>query len=45
MITDDEWDLLIDLTEVLSIFADATTELSRSNYVTSSLHKDVNRNN
>ena len=37
MITDDEWDLLVDLTEVLSIFADATTELSGSNYVTSSL--------
>ena len=37
MITDDEWDLLVDLTEVLSIFADATTELGGSNYVTSSL--------
>src|SRR5947199_7115934 len=38
MITDDEWDLLVDLTEVLSIFADVTTELGGSNYVTSSLH-------
>ena len=37
MITDDEWDLLVDLTEVLSIFADVTTELGGSNYVTSSL--------
>jgi len=37
MITDDEWDLLIDLTEVLSIFADVTTELGGSKYVTSSL--------
>ena len=37
MITDDEQDLLVDLTEVLSIFADATTELGGSNYVTSSL--------
>lgn len=37
MITDDEWDLLIDLTEILSIFADVTTELGGSNYITSSL--------
>jgi hypothetical protein len=37
MITDDEWDLLVDLTEILSIFADVTTELGGSNYVTSSL--------
>src|SRR5437764_5421049 len=37
MITDDEWDLLVDLTEILSIFADVTTELRGSNYVTSSL--------
>ncbi|CAB4422012.1 unnamed protein product [Rhizophagus irregularis] len=34
MITDDEWDLIIDLTEVLSTFADATEDLEGSKYMT-----------
>ncbi|CAB4484321.1 unnamed protein product [Rhizophagus irregularis] len=38
MITDEEWDFLADIIEVLSTFADATTELGGSKYVTSSLH-------
>ena len=38
MISDNEWDLLIDLKEILSLFADATTELGGSKYVTNSLH-------
>ena len=37
MISDDEWDLLIDLKEILSLFAEATTELGGSKYVTNSL--------
>ena len=37
LISDDEWDLLTDLTEVLSLFADVTTELGGSKYVTNSL--------
>lgn len=31
MITDDEWDLITDLTEVLSTFADATEDLGEVN--------------
>ncbi|PKK45074.1 hypothetical protein RhiirC2_803984, partial [Rhizophagus irregularis] len=38
IITDKEWDFLADIIEVLSTFADATTELGGSKYVTSSLH-------
>jgi len=38
MITDEEWDFLVILTDVLSTFAEATTELEGSKYVTSSLH-------
>jgi hypothetical protein len=38
MITDEEWDFLAILTDVLSTFAEATTELGGSKYVTSSLH-------
>ncbi|GBC50995.2 zinc finger BED domain-containing protein RICESLEEPER 2-like [Rhizophagus irregularis DAOM 181602=DAOM 197198] len=37
MITDDEWDLIADLTEVLSTFADATEDLGGSKYVTNSM--------
>ena len=37
MITDDEWDLIADLTEVLSVFADATEDLGGSKYVTNSM--------
>ena len=37
MITDHEWDLIADLTEVLSTFADATEELGGSKYVTNSI--------
>ncbi|PKK57501.1 hypothetical protein RhiirC2_797904, partial [Rhizophagus irregularis] len=37
MITDDEWDLIADLTEVLSTFADATEDLRGSKYVTNSM--------
>ena len=37
MISDHEWDLLIDLKEILSLFADAITELGGSKYVTNSL--------
>ena len=37
MITDDEWDLIADLTEVLSVFADATEDLRGSKYVTNSM--------
>lgn len=37
MISDDEWDLLIDLKEILSLFAEATTELGGSKYITNSL--------
>ena len=37
MISDDEWDLLIDLKEILSLFAEATTELEGSKYITNSL--------
>ena len=37
MISDNEWDLLIDLKEILSLFANATIELGRSKYVTNSL--------
>ncbi|CAB5181548.1 unnamed protein product [Rhizophagus irregularis] len=38
MISDHEWDLLTDLKEILSLFAEATTELGGSKYVTNSLH-------
>ncbi|CAI2188300.1 3819_t:CDS:2, partial [Funneliformis geosporum] len=34
MIADNEWDLITDLTEVLSTFADATEDLGGSKYVT-----------
>lgn len=37
MISDHEWDLLVDLKEILSLFAEATTELGGSKYVTNSL--------
>ncbi|PKC54887.1 hypothetical protein RhiirA1_476499 [Rhizophagus irregularis] len=37
MITDDEWDLIADLTEVLSTFANATEDLEGSKYVTNSM--------
>ena len=37
MITDDEWDLIADLTEILSTFAEATEVLGGSNYITNSL--------
>ncbi|CAB5386707.1 unnamed protein product [Rhizophagus irregularis] len=37
MITDDEWDLIADLTEVLSTFADVTEDLGGSKYVTNSM--------
>lgn len=37
MISDHEWDLLTDLKEILSLFAEATTELGGSKYVTNSL--------
>jgi hypothetical protein len=37
MITDDEWNLIADLTEVLSIFANATEDLEGSKYVTNSM--------
>ena len=37
MISDHEWDLLIDLKEILLLFADATTELEGSKYITNSL--------
>ena len=37
MISDHEWDLLIDLKEILSLFADVITELGGSKYVTNSL--------
>ncbi|CAB5386644.1 unnamed protein product [Rhizophagus irregularis] len=37
MISDYEWDLLTDLKEILSLFAEATTELRGSKYVTNSL--------
>ena len=37
LISDDEWNLLTDLTEVLSLFADVTTELGGSKNVTNSL--------
>jgi hypothetical protein len=37
MITDNEWDLIADLTEVLSMFADATEDLGGSKYVTNSM--------
>jgi len=38
MITDEEWDFLTILTDVLSTFVEATTELGGSKYVTSSLN-------
>ena len=38
MITDEEWDFLVILTDVLSTFAEATTELGESKYITSSLY-------
>lgn len=38
MINDDEWDLIMDLTEVLSVFAEATEVLGGSNYITNSLY-------
>ena len=37
MITNDEWDLIADLTEVLSVFADVTEDLGGSKYVTNSM--------
>lgn len=37
MITDDEWDLIADLTEVLSTFAEATEDLGGSKYITNSM--------
>ena len=37
MITDHEWDLITDLTEILSTFADATEELGGSKYITNSI--------
>ncbi len=37
MISDHEWDLIADLTEVLSTFADATEDLGGSSYVTNSM--------
>jgi hypothetical protein len=37
MITDDKWDLIADLTEVLSTFAEATEDLGGSKYVTNSM--------
>ena len=41
IITNNKWDLLVDLTEVLLIFADVTTELEESNYVISSLYVKI----
>ena len=38
MINDDEWDLIMDLTEVLSVFAEATEVLGGNNYITNSLY-------
>ena len=37
IITDHEWDLITDLKEILSTFADATEELGGSKYVTNSI--------
>ena len=37
LISEDEWELLTELTEVLSIFEEATTELGGSKYITNSL--------
>src|ERR1044071_9803872 len=37
MITDDEWDLIVDLTEILSVFADTTEDIRESKYVTNSM--------
>ena len=37
MITNDEWDLIADLIEVLSVFADTTEDLGGSKYVTNSM--------
>ncbi|EXX64721.1 hypothetical protein RirG_140090 [Rhizophagus irregularis DAOM 197198w] len=37
MITDHEWDLIADLKEILSTFADATEELGGSKYITNSI--------
>ncbi|CAI2174689.1 18403_t:CDS:2 [Funneliformis geosporum] len=37
MISDHEWDLLTDLTEILSTFANVTEDLGESNYVTDSI--------
>ncbi|CAB5195205.1 unnamed protein product [Rhizophagus irregularis] len=41
MITDHEWDLIADLKEILSTFADATEELGGSKYITNSIRTQM----
>jgi len=41
MIMDHEWDLIADLTEILSTFADATVELGGSSYITNSMRTQM----